>query len=97
MTYLQAFAVIREQLERVKASNPQAPITIVAEGSQAMDISRVALPVFNPRGRLDAGTWGTMGVGLGYAVAARLASKGMYAVNFVTESPPYKVKYLYTC
>lgn len=28
----------------------------------------------SPRTRLDAGTWGTMGVGLGYAVAAGVAA-----------------------
>jgi thiamine pyrophosphate-dependent acetolactate synthase large subunit-like protein len=34
-------------------------------------MSRVVLePVEEGRLRLDAGTWGTMGVGLGYAIAA---------------------------
>lgn len=31
-----------------------------------MDIGRSLLTVTEPRSRLDAGTWGTMGVGLGY-------------------------------
>jgi 2-hydroxyacyl-CoA lyase 1 len=39
-----------------------------------MDNARVILePVDAPRLRLDAGTWGTMGVGLGYAIAAAVA------------------------
>lgn len=31
-------------------------------------------PVVAPRSRLDAGTWGTMGVGPGYAIAAAVVS-----------------------
>ncbi|XP_069110665.1 2-hydroxyacyl-CoA lyase 1-like [Argopecten irradians] len=43
---------------------------IVSEGSSTMDISRTMIPNYLPRHRLDAGTYGTMGVGLGFAVAA---------------------------
>lgn len=75
MTYTQAFSVIKRQLEELQYSEPDSRITIISEGSKTMNISRVALPVFRPRGRLDAGTWGTMGLGLGYAVAACLAGK----------------------
>lgn len=35
-----------------------------------MDISRSIFPLENPRLRLDAGTYATMGVGLSYAIAA---------------------------
>ncbi len=35
-----------------------------------MDISRSIFPLSHPRQRLDAGTYATMGVGLGYAIAA---------------------------
>jgi 2-hydroxyacyl-CoA lyase 1 len=35
-----------------------------------MDISRTVLPNYDARERLDAGTFGTMGVGLGFAIAA---------------------------
>ena len=38
-----------------------------------MDIGRTVLPNFAPRHRLDAGTFGTMGVGLGFAIAAAVA------------------------
>ena len=38
-----------------------------------MDIGRQCLEIADPRGRLDAGTMGTMGVGLGYAIAAALS------------------------
>ena len=43
---------------------------LIAEGANTMDISRTVLPNMEPRKRLDAGTFGTMGVGLGLAIAA---------------------------
>ncbi len=46
---------------------------IVNEGSNAMDIGRVMLDNYLPRHRLDAGTFGTMGVGPGFAIAAQVA------------------------
>lgn len=45
---------------------------IVNEGANTMDIGRTMLPTFFPKHRLDAGTFGTMGIGLGYAIAAAL-------------------------
>ncbi|XP_021951329.1 2-hydroxyacyl-CoA lyase 1 isoform X2 [Folsomia candida] len=45
---------------------------IVNEGANTMDIGRSVLLNREPRTRLDAGTYGTMGVGLGYAIAAAL-------------------------
>ncbi|XP_067650519.1 2-hydroxyacyl-CoA lyase 1-like [Haliotis asinina] len=45
---------------------------IVNEGSNTMDIGRTMLPNFLPRHRLDAGTFGTMGLGIGFAVAAAI-------------------------
>lgn len=43
----------------------------VSEGANTMDISRVVIPINYPKQRLDAGTNATMGVGLGYAIAAK--------------------------
>ena len=43
---------------------------IVSEGANTMDIGRGYLPNELPRRRLDAGSFGTMGVGLGFAIAA---------------------------
>ena len=43
---------------------------ICSEGAGTMDIGRTQLPNFNPRSRLDAGSYGTMGVGLGIVIAA---------------------------
>lgn len=45
---------------------------IVSEGANTMDIGRTLLLNKFPRHRLDAGTFGTMGVGLGFAIAAAL-------------------------
>lgn len=45
---------------------------IVNEGANTMDIGRTVLINREPRLRLDAGTYGTMGVGLGFAIAAAL-------------------------
>lgn len=43
---------------------------VVSEGASTMDISRSVLKHSSPRHRLDAGTFGTMGIGLGSAIAA---------------------------
>ncbi|XP_048415985.1 2-hydroxyacyl-CoA lyase 1 isoform X2 [Stegostoma tigrinum] len=48
---------------------------IVSEGANTMDISRTVLQNYLPRHRLDAGTFGTMGVGLGFALAAAVIAK----------------------
>jgi 2-hydroxyacyl-CoA lyase 1 len=45
---------------------------LIAEGSNTMDIARSVLHSYLPRHRLDAGTYGTMGVGCGFAIAAAL-------------------------
>jgi 2-hydroxyacyl-CoA lyase 1 len=43
---------------------------LVSEGSNTMDIGRTILSNTEARQRLDAGTFGTMGVGFGFAIAA---------------------------
>ncbi|XP_053373644.1 2-hydroxyacyl-CoA lyase 1-like [Mercenaria mercenaria] len=43
---------------------------VISEGANTMDISRSCIPNALPRHRLDAGTFGTMGVGVGFAIAA---------------------------
>lgn len=45
-------------------------IVYVSEGANTMDIFRSIFTMEHPRIRLDAGTYATMGVGLGYAIAA---------------------------
>ncbi|EFN63107.1 2-hydroxyacyl-CoA lyase 1 [Camponotus floridanus] len=48
---------------------------ICSEGANTMDIGRTILLNDLPRHRLDAGTFGTMGVGLGFGIAAALYCK----------------------
>ncbi|XP_059052675.1 2-hydroxyacyl-CoA lyase 1 isoform X1 [Achroia grisella] len=55
----------------VQANIPKDSI-IVSEGANTMDIGRGILLNNKPRHRLDAGTFGTMGVGPGFAIAAAL-------------------------
>ncbi|KAL2103165.1 hypothetical protein ACEWY4_000033 [Coilia grayii] len=52
---------------------------IVSEGANTMDIGRTMIPNRLPRHRLDAGTFGTMGVGLGFAIAAAMLEKSRSA------------------
>ncbi|CAH0755774.1 unnamed protein product [Diatraea saccharalis] len=55
----------------VQANIPRDSV-IVSEGANTMDIGRGLLLNNLPRHRLDAGTFGTMGVGPGFAVAAAM-------------------------
>ena len=59
------YRVLREIQEQAPAGS-----IIQAEGAQTMDTSRSVLMHEEPRLRLDAGSFGTMGVGLGQAIAA---------------------------
>ena len=59
---------------------------IVSEGANTMDIGRTQLPNLEPRTRLDAGTYGTMGVGLGFAVAAAVTNPGRPVVALEGDS-----------
>jgi oxalyl-CoA decarboxylase len=47
---------------------------VVNEGANTLDFARDILPMYQPRHRLDSGTWGVMGVGMGYAIAAAVES-----------------------
>ncbi len=45
-------------------------MVLVAEGASTMDISRSVINNFQPRTRLDAGSFGSMGLGHGFAIGA---------------------------
>ncbi|MQA96926.1 MAG: oxalyl-CoA decarboxylase [Streptosporangiales bacterium] len=64
MKFLGALQSIRDVL----AENPNA--YVVNEGANALDLARNTIPMSVPRHRLDSGTWGVMGIGMGYAIAA---------------------------
>lgn len=72
MTYARAFSTIERTLHRL-CPVESGGIVYVSEGANTMDISRSIFPVSHPRLRLDAGTHATMGIGLGYAIAAHAA------------------------
>ena len=59
---------------------------IIGEGANTMDIGRTQMPNRKPRHRLDAGTYGTMGVGLGFAVAAAVTNPGQPVVSVQGDS-----------
>jgi len=59
---------------------------LVAEGASTMDISRQVIPNYEPRTRLDAGSFGTMGVGLGFAIAAAAVSNGKRVIDLEGDS-----------
>ncbi|KAJ1442555.1 TPP-binding enzyme, conserved site [Sesbania bispinosa] len=74
--FLTPMRIIRDA---ILAFGSPAPI-LVSEGANTMDVGRAVLSQTEPRTRLDAGTWGTMGVGLGYCIAASVASPGRLVV-----------------
>ncbi len=51
----------------------ERPDTIlVNEGANTLDFARSIIDIHQPRKRLDVGTWGVMGIGMGFAVAAAI-------------------------
>ncbi|XP_050228914.1 2-hydroxyacyl-CoA lyase [Mercurialis annua] len=67
--FLTPMRIIRDAIAGVGSPAP----VVVSEGANTMDVGRSVLVQTEPRTRLDAGTWGTMGVGLGYCIAAAVA------------------------
>ncbi len=64
MNYHNSLGAIREVLKNYP------DITLVNEGANALDNARMIIDQYKPRRRLDTGTWGVMGVGMGFSVAA---------------------------
>ena len=55
-------------LRTVIKNRPDA--ILVNEGANTLDLARGIIDMYQPRKRLDVGTWGIMGIGMGFAVAA---------------------------
>jgi oxalyl-CoA decarboxylase len=55
-------------LRTIIAERPDA--ILVNEGANTLDFARSIIDMYQPRKRLDVGTWGVMGVGMGTAIAA---------------------------
>jgi len=66
MDYYGALGVLRT----IVKERPDA--ILVNEGANALDLARGVIDMYQPRKRLDVGTWGVMGVGMGFAVAAAI-------------------------
>ena len=45
---------------------------LVNEGANTLDLARGVIDMYQPRKRLDVGTWGIMGIGMGFAIAAAI-------------------------
>jgi oxalyl-CoA decarboxylase len=68
MNFQSALAAIRD----IVKANPEA--MLVNEGANTLDFTRSIVDMYLPRKRLDVGTWGIMGIGMGYAVAAAVVT-----------------------
>jgi len=68
MNFHSALAVVRD----IVKAHPDA--MLVNEGANALDFTRSIVDMYKPRKRLDVGTWGVMGIGMGFAVAAAVES-----------------------
>lgn len=64
MRFYNALGAIRSVLQ----DNPGT--YVVNEGANTLDLTRNVIDMELPRHRLDTGTWGVMGIGMGYAIAA---------------------------
>ena len=68
MNFHSAMAVVRDVIK----ANPEA--ILVNEGANTLDFTRSIVDMYQPRKRLDVGTWGIMGIGMGFAVAASVVT-----------------------
>jgi len=64
MNYHSALGALRDVIK----ARPDA--ILVNEGANTLDLARGIIDMYKPRKRLDVGTWGVMGIGMGFAVAA---------------------------
>lgn len=64
MRFYNALGAIRSVLQ------DNRDVYVVNEGANALDLARNVIDMELPRHRLDTGTWGVMGIGMGYAIGA---------------------------
>lgn len=64
MRFYNALGAIRSVLQGNR------DVYVVNEGANALDLARNVIDMELPRHRLDTGTWGVMGIGMGYAIGA---------------------------
>jgi oxalyl-CoA decarboxylase len=74
------FSSALNAINKVLAGRPD--IYVVNEGANTLDFGRNIIDMFEPRKRLDSGTWGVMGIGMGYAIgAATVSGKPVVAIE----------------
>jgi oxalyl-CoA decarboxylase len=66
MDYHGALGVLRT----IVKERPDA--ILVNEGANTLDLARGIIDVYQPRKRIDVGTWGVMGIGMGYCIGAAI-------------------------
>src|SRR4051812_6309326 len=66
MDYHGALGVLRTIIKE----RPNA--ILVNEGANTLDLARGIIDMYQPRKRIDVGTWGIMGIGMGYSIAAAI-------------------------
>ncbi|GAW33488.1 oxalyl-CoA decarboxylase [Roseovarius sp. A-2] len=66
MDYFGALGVIKDAI----SDHPDT--ILVNEGANTLDMCRSIVNVHKPRHRIDVGTWGVMGIGMGSAIAAAI-------------------------
>jgi oxalyl-CoA decarboxylase len=69
MNFHGALRAIRDVIKK----NPD--VNLVNEGANTLDFCRAIVNMYKPRKRFDSGTWGIMGIGMGYAIGAAVVSK----------------------
>jgi oxalyl-CoA decarboxylase len=69
MNFHSALNVVRDLIK----ANPDA--ILVNEGANTLDFTRSIVDMYKPRKRIDVGTWGIMGIGMGYCVAAAVTTQ----------------------
>ena len=68
MDFYSALGAIKGVLE------DEPEIYLVNEGANTLDTARNVIDMRLPRRRLDSGTWGVMGIGMGYAIGAAVTT-----------------------
>jgi oxalyl-CoA decarboxylase len=68
MSFQTALSVIKDKIKE----RPDA--ILVNEGANTLDFCRSIVDMYQPRKRIDVGTWGIMGIGMGYSVAAAVVT-----------------------
>ena len=68
MNFHCALRVIRDAIKK------HPDINVVNEGANTLDFARSIVDMYKPRKRFDSGTWGIMGIGMGYAIGAAVTT-----------------------